>query len=90
MDIRHPLKQLDRQLIDWSLNAGVKVHILLTKSDKLSKSRAMNAVNTVKHNLNDHTDISVQAFSSLTRYGVQQSRETVCAILTETDGSPSA
>lgn len=38
MDIRHPLKDLDLMMIDWALDRELPVHILLTKSDKLSRS----------------------------------------------------
>ena len=42
MDIRHPLKELDLMMVDWSLNRELPVHILLTKADKLSKSDVKN------------------------------------------------
>ncbi len=81
MDIRHPLKALDQRLIDFSLDAGVGVHILLTKSDKLSKSKGMAAVRSVAHSLQHAPTVSVQAFSILTRNGVVQARQQVCAAL---------
>src|SRR6478735_4637498 len=37
MDVRHPLTSLDTTLLDWLNEAGRPAHILLTKSDKLSK-----------------------------------------------------
>ena len=37
MDARHPLTQLDLQLLDWFLPSGRPLHILLTKCDKLGK-----------------------------------------------------
>jgi GTP-binding protein len=40
MDIRHPLQELDWQLIEWCANAGLGLHILLTKADKLSRNAA--------------------------------------------------
>jgi GTP-binding protein len=36
MDARHPLTELDRQMLDWFLPTGRPVRILLTKADKLS------------------------------------------------------
>jgi len=39
MDTRHPLTPLDEQMLDWFMPTGKPVHILLTKSDKLSASR---------------------------------------------------
>jgi GTP-binding protein len=40
MDIRHPLKDLDLQLLDWARGRALPVHALLTKADKLSKAQA--------------------------------------------------
>src|SRR5688572_29815383 len=40
MDIRHPLTELDQQLIDWAQPADITLHVLLTKADKLSKAQA--------------------------------------------------
>ncbi len=36
MDIRHPLKDLDQQLIHWAVQSNLSVLLLLTKADKLS------------------------------------------------------
>lgn len=40
MDIRHPLKDLDQQLIGWARSRALPVHALLTKADKLSTAQA--------------------------------------------------
>jgi GTP-binding protein len=40
MDSRHPLTPLDRQMLDWFSPSGKPVHVLLTKSDKLSRSES--------------------------------------------------
>ncbi|MFA6302967.1 MAG: ribosome biogenesis GTP-binding protein YihA/YsxC [Legionella sp.] len=71
MDIRHPLKDLDQTMIDWSLNRELPVHILLTKSDKISRSEAKNCLIKVRkhYELAQHL-ISVQTFSSLKKDGV--------------------
>ena len=63
MDIRHPLKVLDIQMLDWFLPTGKAIHILLTKADKLSKRQA----NTTLKNVSDYLDefypkCSVQLF----------------------------
>ena len=39
MDIRHPLKELDQHLVDWTADCQVPTHILLTKADKLSRNQ---------------------------------------------------
>src|SRR5471030_420098 len=40
MDVRHPLTELDQQLINWLRPSGVPVHILLSKSDNLGQKKA--------------------------------------------------
>ncbi|STS87301.1 GTP-binding protein EngB [Klebsiella variicola] len=32
MDIRHPLKDLDQQMIEWAVESDIQVLVLLTKS----------------------------------------------------------
>lgn len=73
MDIRHPLKDLDQMMIDWALNRQLPVHILLTKSDKLSRSDVKNCVLKVRkhYDLAKHL-ITVQSFSSLKKDGVDE------------------
>lgn len=73
MDIRHPLKDLDQMMIDWATNRELPVHILLTKSDKLSRSQAQSTVLQVsKHYELLKGLITVQAFSSLKKQGVDE------------------
>lgn len=73
MDIRHPLKDLDQMMIEWTLNRAIPVHILLTKADKLSRSQALTTLAQVKKHYSAHpTDtLSVQVFSSLKRQGLE-------------------
>ncbi len=74
MDIRHPLKPLDMQLIEWCSDSSVSIHVLLTKCDKLSKSKTASAVAAVRRELSGFQHISVQAFSSLNGTGAEQAR----------------
>lgn len=71
MDIRHPLKDLDKDLIDWAIDSDLPVLALLTKADKLSQGQAATEVLKVKKALAPlKGDIKVHAFSSLKRTGV--------------------
>ena len=71
MDSRHPLKELDNMLVDWATHRELPVHILLTKADKLSKNQTQQAIALVKRHYKPHGNfISVQAFSSLKKQGV--------------------
>jgi len=38
MDIRHPLRPFDQQMLAWCSASGVPCHVLLTKADKLKPS----------------------------------------------------
>ncbi|RMX01589.1 ribosome biogenesis GTP-binding protein YihA/YsxC [Legionella jordanis] len=73
MDCRHPLKELDQVMIDWSLSRELPVHILLTKSDKLSRSEVKNSMAKVRKHYELMEDfISVQAFSALKKEGIEE------------------
>ncbi|RMG51354.1 MAG: YihA family ribosome biogenesis GTP-binding protein [Gammaproteobacteria bacterium] len=73
MDIRHPLKDLDRQMIHWCEEAGVPVHILLTKADKLKHGAAKKSLMQVQKALAEEgSQASVQLFSATRRTGVDQ------------------
>ncbi|TMR07736.1 YihA family ribosome biogenesis GTP-binding protein, partial [Escherichia coli] len=36
MDIRHPLKDLDQEMIEWAVDSNIAVLVLLTKAEKLA------------------------------------------------------
>ena len=73
MDIRHPLKQEDQQMLDWSCQAGLPTHILLNKSDKLSRGAGMSLLQQLKRRMNADL-ISIQLFSALKRTGAEEAR----------------
>ena len=86
MDIRHPLKDLDRDLIEWAAESELPVLALLTKSDKLSQGKASAEVLKVKKALAPlNAAIKVQAFSSLKKTGVSQANEIICNWLSTAD-----
>ena len=79
MDIRHPLKDLDMDLIKWAVDGELPVLALLTKSDKLSQGKVSAQVHAVKKELASlNADIKVQAFSSLKRTGSEQADKVIC------------
>ena len=75
MDIRRPLTDLDKNMLEWSWDIGLYVHILLTKSDKFKRGKAANILLDVKKKLASEKKTSVQLFSSLNKQGVDQARE---------------
>lgn len=79
MDIRHPLKDLDMDLIEWAVDSELPVLALLTKADKLSQGKRSAEVLKVKKRLSElNGDIKVQAFSSLKRTGADQAEALIC------------
>ncbi len=73
MDVRHPLKDFDRQMLEWSSEIELPVHILLTKADKLKRGAAAKSLLLVKKEIAPMGDLaSVQLFSSLKRQGIDQ------------------
>lgn len=79
MDIRHPLKDLDKDLIEWAADSELPVLALLTKADKLSQGKASTEVLKVKKALKSlNADIKVQAFSSLKKTGLEQANNCIC------------
>ncbi|MCS5587513.1 MAG: ribosome biogenesis GTP-binding protein YihA/YsxC [Porticoccaceae bacterium] len=76
MDIRHPLQDYDQQMLNWAAQAGLPVHILLTKADKLKRGPAKNALLGVDKVLRDmdpgYTLLTVQIFSSLKKIGLEE------------------
>jgi GTP-binding protein len=73
MDCRHPLTTLDRQMLDWFSATGRPVHVLLTKSDKLSRNQASATLATVRCELREGwgQQVSAQLFSSLKKVGCE-------------------
>jgi len=73
MDSRHPLTPLDRKMIDWFAPSGRPMHVLLTKSDKLSRGAAAAALQLVRSELRAlGPQVTVQLFSSLKKSGVEE------------------
>ena len=74
MDIRHPLKPDDQQMIDWALEVGLPTHILLNKADKLSRGVGMQQLQQLKRRLNSDL-VTIQLFSALKRNGADEARD---------------
>jgi GTP-binding protein len=72
MDIRHPLTDSDWQLIELNQRGQAELHILLTKSDKLSKNQVAAAVMSVQEALSK-ADVAatLQNFSALKKQGIE-------------------
>jgi GTP-binding protein len=90
MDIRRPLLELDETMLDWFTPTGKPVHILLTKSDKLSRQQSTLTLIKVRAYLaENYPQCSVQLFSSLKKQGVEEA-EAVIAGWLKADTLPSS
>ncbi len=80
MDIRHPMTDLDVQMLNWAFDSSLPTQILLTKADKLSTNKARSAQLGVERELQEKyagaDDIfAVELFSSLNGMGVRELRK---------------
>ncbi|MDX1901243.1 MAG: ribosome biogenesis GTP-binding protein YihA/YsxC [Gammaproteobacteria bacterium] len=76
MDIRHPLKVFDLEMLAWSSRSQLSVHILLNKSDKVSKSEVTQALNSVRETVSSYPgQITLQTFSAKKGLGAKGLRE---------------
>lgn len=73
MDIRHPLQHFDVMMLEWAYSRKLFVHVLLTKSDKMNRGPANQALLDVKQQLKKmKLDFSIQLFSSLNKQGLEE------------------
>jgi GTP-binding protein len=78
VDARHGLKPLDWQMLDWLAPTGKSVHILLTKSDKLTRQEAMVVLQRTEEELKQYPgEASAQIFSGANKTGVKQAQAVV-------------
>ncbi|WGO84937.1 ribosome biogenesis GTP-binding protein YihA/YsxC [Arsenophonus apicola] len=73
MDIRHPLKDMDIQMIEWSVAMNIPILVLLTKADKLVPNKRKAQVIAVRNRLKTVAgNIQVETFSSLKKMGIDK------------------
>jgi GTP-binding protein len=75
MDVRHPLRDYDLQMLDYAFKRNISVHCLLTKADKLGRSEQARTLALVKKELAGRA--SVQLFSGSAKLGLDEAREVV-------------
>ncbi|HTQ75077.1 MAG TPA: ribosome biogenesis GTP-binding protein YihA/YsxC [Burkholderiales bacterium] len=73
MDVRRPLTELDRRLLEWFRPTGKPVHVLLTKADKLSREAGRGVLRKVETDVAALLpEVSAQLFSSLSKTGLEE------------------
>ncbi|MFK8015648.1 MAG: ribosome biogenesis GTP-binding protein YihA/YsxC [Gammaproteobacteria bacterium] len=75
MDVRRPLMPYDQQMLAYGGAAGLPMHVLLTKADKLSRGAGGGVLQKTRAALDPR--ISMQLFSALKGTGLDQAREQV-------------
>lgn len=83
MDVRHPLKDYDRQMLGYAMRRGLPAHVILTKADKLSRGAGGNTLQAVRMELGrSYADsVSVQLFSGESKQGVEELRSVLAGWL---------
>jgi GTP-binding protein len=72
MDIRHPLKDFDRLMLDYGFQRGLACHVLLTKADKLARGQQSNTLLETRRALGEFA--TAQLFSAESKQGVDEAR----------------
>ncbi len=73
MDIRHPLKETDKQMVQWAVTANIPVHVVLSKADKLKSGARKTALLAAKKRVERISDqITTQVFSATSKLGLEE------------------
>jgi len=67
MDIRHPMRPFDQQMVAWCESKALPVHLVLTKADKLKRGPAQSTLLKLRREL--PANASVQVLSILSGEG---------------------
>lgn len=82
MDIRHPFQAFDEELLNWSAQSELPLHILLNKADKLKSGARSKALLAANKRLADAPTVSVQTYSALTGLGQLEAIAVIEGLLT--------
>lgn len=74
MDVRHPMGKFDQLMLNYCLTCNLPLHVLLNKSDKLSRNAGNKVMSEVRREL-EGIDASLQLFSALKGLGLEEARQ---------------
>ena len=83
MDVRHPLREYDLQMLNYAKSRGLPAHCLLTKSDKLGRGEQAKILLGVRKQLKAEfgdmpgEPVGAQLYSGDSRLGVDEARAVV-------------
>lgn len=72
MDVRHPLNELDWDMLHWGAERQLACHVLLSKADKLSQAEGRRVLQAVTKEV--QALATVQLFSATTKLGLLDAR----------------
>lgn len=81
IDIRHPASALDENMVAFLQEAELPFLIVLTKGDKLSKSKCLQQRAAIKRQLNLSDDVPLVITSSLKKSGMDELRREIAAAI---------
>ena len=79
MDIRHPLREFDLDMLRYAADRGLPAHCLLTKCDKIGRGPQAQTLLAVRKQLPERA--TAQVFSSETKQGIDEARAVVAGWL---------
>jgi GTP-binding protein len=74
MDVRHPMGKFDQLMLNYCQTCNLPLHVLLNKSDKLSKNAGNKVLAEVRREIKG-VDASIQLFSALKGTGLDEARQ---------------
>ena len=87
IDCRHPLKEFDRQMLDYCRDIGLPCHVLLAKADKLSRNQGSSVLAAVRRESKAQGwPATVQLFSAHAGTGLDEARMTLYRLLNAAPG----
>ena len=81
IDIRHPASELDENMVRFLQDAELPYLIVLTKGDKLSKSKCLQQRSAIKRQLEIADGVPMVITSSLKKSGMEDLRAEISAAL---------
>jgi GTP-binding protein len=88
VDSRRPFTDLDIQMLEWFAPTGKPIHCILTKTDKLNRNEATNALRNARTLLASYVDqdgnsfpFTAQLFSALKRVGIEEANDKILELL---------
>lgn len=71
-DCRHPLKDSDLEFVHRTVSNGLRILVLLSKSDKLSRTALLKSMQLAEQQLSIYTDVALSAVSVTTKSGLPE------------------